>query len=68
MFLKAMKRRYNMLEYESQIKKARNEGAYFYLLMGRKLELFYLMKVFYRIDSKMELVNYNGLPIYGFRL
>lgn len=68
MFLKAMKRRYNMLEYESQIQKAKNEGAYFYLLMGRKLELLYCMKVFYHIDSKMELVNYNGLSIYGFRL
>ena len=68
MFLKAMKRRYNMLEYESKIQKSQNEGAYFQLLTGRKLELLYWMKVFYRIDSKMELVNYNGLTIYGFRL
>lgn len=68
MFLKAMKWRYNMLEYECQVQKARNEGAYFQLLTGRKLELLYWLKAFYRIDSKMELVNYNGLSIYGFRL
>ena len=57
-----------MLEYECQVQKARNEGAYFQLLTGRKLELLYWLKAFYRIDSKMELVNYRDLTIYGFRL